>query len=167
MNEGMIKEFCELESDSLKLLSLAHERFQYSARSYNKFLKIARTFADLEGSERIRKVDISAALLARDLDCGSSAPSELLIAMRGAQQTGYAKRNSSWPVQFIGILWYNHVCTTESSGWVAKSPKGGEAYELRMSNVCDCFCDASRIDNSRNAKEQVALPFATELFALD
>lgn len=68
MTEGMIKEFCELESDSLKLLSLAHERFQYSARTYNKFLKIARTFADLEGAAKLRKVDISAALMARDLD---------------------------------------------------------------------------------------------------
>lgn len=68
MNEAMIKEFCGLDSESIRLLSLAFEKFQYSARTYNKFLKIARTFADLEASEHIRKQDISAALMARDMD---------------------------------------------------------------------------------------------------
>ena len=68
MNEAMIKAYCRLESDSIRLLSLAFEKFQYSARTYNKFLKIARTFADLDASEHIRKPDISAALMARDMD---------------------------------------------------------------------------------------------------
>lgn len=68
MSEAMIKEFCQLDSDCIKLLSRAFERFNYSARTYNKFLKIARTFADLEESVAIRKQDISAALIARDLD---------------------------------------------------------------------------------------------------
>lgn len=68
MNEAMIKEYCQLESESLKLLGLAHDKFQFSARTYNKFLKVARTFADLEGSKNIRKVDIASALMARDLD---------------------------------------------------------------------------------------------------
>jgi magnesium chelatase family protein len=68
MNETMIKAFCRLEADSIRLLSLAFEKFQYSARTYNKFLKIARTFADLEASEHIRRQDISAALMARDMD---------------------------------------------------------------------------------------------------
>jgi len=68
MSEAMIKEFCQLDSDSTKLLSLAFEKFHYSARTYNKFLKIARTFADLEESEVIRKKDVSAALMSRDLD---------------------------------------------------------------------------------------------------
>ncbi|HZK54321.1 MAG TPA: YifB family Mg chelatase-like AAA ATPase [Desulfosporosinus sp.] len=68
MNEAMIKEFCSLDSDSNRLLSLAFEKFQYSARTYNKFLKIARTFADLDASEHIRKQDVSGALMARDMD---------------------------------------------------------------------------------------------------
>ncbi|MGI1658542.1 MAG: YifB family Mg chelatase-like AAA ATPase [Desulfitobacterium sp.] len=68
MNEAMIKEFCQLEPDSLKLLGLAHDKFHFSARTYNKFLKIARTFADLDESPTIRKVDIAAALMARDID---------------------------------------------------------------------------------------------------
>lgn len=68
MTESMIKEFCQLDSESIALLSRAFERFNYSARTYNKFLKIARTFADLEESEQIHKQHITAALMARDLD---------------------------------------------------------------------------------------------------
>ena len=68
MNEAMIKEFCQLDTESTKLLSLAFEKFHYSARTYNKFLKTARTFADLEESDVIRKKDVSAALMSRDLD---------------------------------------------------------------------------------------------------
>lgn len=68
MNEAMIKEYCRLDSESTKLLHLAFEKFHYSARVYNKFLKIARTFADFEESPFIRKKDVSAALMGRDLD---------------------------------------------------------------------------------------------------
>lgn len=68
MTESMIKEFCQLEKESVELLSLAFNKFSYSARTYNKFLKIARTFADLDGSKSIRKQDVSSALMARDMD---------------------------------------------------------------------------------------------------
>lgn len=44
------------------------ERVQYARDTHNKFLKIARTFADLEGSPQIRKKDMAAALMARDMD---------------------------------------------------------------------------------------------------
>lgn len=46
MNEALIKEFCQLDAEGTKLLSLAFEKFHYSARTYNKFLKIARTLVD-------------------------------------------------------------------------------------------------------------------------
>ncbi|MGI6426278.1 MAG: YifB family Mg chelatase-like AAA ATPase [Natronincolaceae bacterium] len=68
MTPGLIKEYCRLEDDSKKLLRLAYDRFKYSARTFHKFLKVGRTFADLEGSKGIRKKDIAAALMARDLD---------------------------------------------------------------------------------------------------
>jgi len=68
MTPTLIKEYCHLEDDSKRLLRLAYDRFQYSARTFHKFLKVGRTFADLEGSEKIRKKDIAAALMARDLD---------------------------------------------------------------------------------------------------
>jgi magnesium chelatase family protein len=68
MTSALIKIYCELEQDSQKLLSMAFERFEYSARTFNRFLKVARTFADMEESKNIRKKDIANALLARDLD---------------------------------------------------------------------------------------------------
>jgi magnesium chelatase family protein len=70
MTTGMIKEHCVLEPDSLQLLQRAYNRFQYSARTYHKFLKVARTFADMEGSKKIRRKDIALALLSRDFEKG-------------------------------------------------------------------------------------------------
>lgn len=64
----LIREFCDLEKDSKDLLRKAFERFGYSARTFDKFLKIARTFADLEESPKIRRKDIANVLLSRDLD---------------------------------------------------------------------------------------------------
>ncbi len=68
MNEAMIKEYCELEEDARSLIRQAFERFEFSARTYNKFLKLSRTFADLNESEKIRRQDVAAALMSRDLD---------------------------------------------------------------------------------------------------
>lgn len=68
MTSAMIKQFCPLDEPSKELLKLAHEKFSYSARTFNKFLKVARTFADLDGSEAIRRQDIAKVLMARDLD---------------------------------------------------------------------------------------------------
>lgn len=68
MTPDLIKEYCELESDSKELLKAAYDRYGYSARTFDKFLKVARTFADLEGSPKIRKKDIANVLLSRDLD---------------------------------------------------------------------------------------------------
>ncbi|MGB4440153.1 MAG: magnesium chelatase, partial [Sedimentibacter sp.] len=42
--------------------------FKYSARSFHKYLKVARTLADMEGAEKIRRKDILSALLSRDMD---------------------------------------------------------------------------------------------------
>lgn len=68
MNNALVKEYCEIETEGQKLLQLAYDHFKYSARSFHKYLKIARTFADLEESDRIRKKDIASALMARDME---------------------------------------------------------------------------------------------------
>jgi len=49
-------------------MQLAYDKFKYSARSFHKYLKVARTFADMDGSSNIRKKDILFALMARDMD---------------------------------------------------------------------------------------------------
>lgn len=68
MSNSLIKEHCIMETEGERLLQLAYDRFHYSARSFYKYLKVARTFADMEGCEKIRKKDIAAALISRDLE---------------------------------------------------------------------------------------------------
>jgi len=68
MSPAQVKEFCPLDNEIMEILRKAYERFHYSARTYHKFIKLARTLADLEGSKQIRRRDMAAALLARDLE---------------------------------------------------------------------------------------------------
>lgn len=68
MPTALIKEFCVLDNESVKLLENTYDKFNFSARSYYKFLRVARTFADLEGEINIRKHHIVKALLCRDLE---------------------------------------------------------------------------------------------------
>ncbi|MFA7468853.1 MAG: YifB family Mg chelatase-like AAA ATPase [Desulfotomaculaceae bacterium] len=79
MTEALVKEFCQLDEASNNLLHLAYDRFRYSARTFHKFLKLARTFADLDGAAKIRKLDVSGALLSRDLEKDQSK----LLVVRG------------------------------------------------------------------------------------
>lgn len=65
---GLLKEYCSLDRESLALLRKAYDRFQYSGRSLHKFIKVARTIADLEGEERIRPHHMMKSLLSRDLE---------------------------------------------------------------------------------------------------
>ena len=47
MESAHIKVFCQLDTDSLNLLQRSYEKFQFSARTHNKIIKISRTFADI------------------------------------------------------------------------------------------------------------------------
>lgn len=51
-NKG-IKKYCKLSQTSEKIFKQAFDRYKFSARTYNKILKVARTIADLEGKENI------------------------------------------------------------------------------------------------------------------
>jgi magnesium chelatase family protein len=68
MGNREIKKFCPLDTGSEKLLKMAVEKLDLSARSYFKVLKIARTIADLEGAAAIARHHIQEALQYRTLD---------------------------------------------------------------------------------------------------
>ncbi len=57
VNAGMrsreMRRFCQLDAEGEGLLQQAFEQLQLSARSHDRILKVARTIADLAGSERI------------------------------------------------------------------------------------------------------------------
>ena len=73
MTERMIHQFAEPDEASINQLRMAMERFSLSARAYNRILKVARTIADLDGSECVRVQHISEAIGYRNLDRGDWA----------------------------------------------------------------------------------------------
>ena len=68
MNSAMIAEFCPLDQQSQTMLSRAMERLSLSARAHNRIIKVARTIADLEGSDQITSAHIAEAIGYRNLD---------------------------------------------------------------------------------------------------
>ena len=73
MTERMLHEFAELDAQSLDMLRMAMERLKLSARAYSRILKVARTIADLAGSEHILSMHIAEAIGYRNLDRGDWA----------------------------------------------------------------------------------------------
>lgn len=68
MTSELINRYCRLDLESKELMKLAYEKFQYSARTYNKFLKVARTFADMDGEENILITHVKKALMCREIE---------------------------------------------------------------------------------------------------
>lgn len=68
MNARLIKKHCELDAGGHRMLELAGEKLGFSARSYSRILKVARTIADLAGSESIRDQHLAEAIQYRSLD---------------------------------------------------------------------------------------------------
>lgn len=61
-----IKQYCEIDGLSMKLLHQAEERFHLSSRGVHRLLKVSRTIADLEGSEHIKSSHLAEALQYRE-----------------------------------------------------------------------------------------------------
>ncbi|MGH7600829.1 MAG: YifB family Mg chelatase-like AAA ATPase, partial [bacterium] len=68
MESKDIREFCKIDSRGEELLRMAITKLGLSARAYDRILKVARTIADLEGSNDIRPEFISEAIQYRSLD---------------------------------------------------------------------------------------------------
>jgi len=73
MTERMIHQYAEPDESSLDMLRMAMERLKLSARAYSRILKVARTIADLAGSEKVESMHIAEAIGYRNLDRGDWA----------------------------------------------------------------------------------------------
>jgi magnesium chelatase family protein len=68
MNGRLIKKYCLLNDAARELLKMAITELGFSARAYDKILKVSRTIADLAGRETISSDHISEAIQYRNLD---------------------------------------------------------------------------------------------------
>ena len=62
MNNKQLKQFCNLDDQSILLLKQAISKLNLSARAFHRVIKIARTIADLEGSTQIKSNHVAEAL---------------------------------------------------------------------------------------------------------
>jgi magnesium chelatase family protein len=62
MRVGEIRQFCKLQDEGQSLMRAAMTQLNLSARAYHRILKLARTIADLAGSEEIQSVHLAEAL---------------------------------------------------------------------------------------------------------
>jgi len=72
MKSRDIKKYCIMDEGSENLLKNAIDKLNFSARAYNRILKVARTIADLENSGAILPDHIAEALQYRELDRNTS-----------------------------------------------------------------------------------------------
>jgi magnesium chelatase family protein len=68
ISSKMLKEICVIDTLGQNLLKAAMEKLNLSARAYDRILKVARTIADLDGSEKIKPEHLAEAIQYRSLD---------------------------------------------------------------------------------------------------
>ena len=69
----MIHRFAQPDVAGIELLRVAMKRLSLSARAYNRILKVARTIADLAGSDSVLPDHLAEAIGYRNLDRGDWA----------------------------------------------------------------------------------------------
>jgi magnesium chelatase family protein len=70
MSSRQLRRHCELDPASRRLIEQAIARLGLSARAYDRVLKVARTIADLAGTERLDSAHVAEAVHYRALDRG-------------------------------------------------------------------------------------------------
>jgi magnesium chelatase family protein len=68
LSGAKLRELCALEPNEEKILVSAMNRLRLSARAHNRILKVARTIADLSGSQSIEAEHLMEAISYRSLD---------------------------------------------------------------------------------------------------
>lgn len=67
LSARQIKKYIILDEKLEKIIEFAFKKFKFSARSFNKILKLTRTIADLDGSEEIKEEHLLEAIRYRSL----------------------------------------------------------------------------------------------------
>ena len=62
MRVGEVRQFCQLQDEGKSLMRSAMTQLNLSARAYHRILKLARTIADLAGSEEIQSAHLAETL---------------------------------------------------------------------------------------------------------
>ena len=68
MTSRLIHQYAEPDAEGMEMLRAAMTRLQLSARAYDRILRVARTIADLDHSERIQTEHLAEAIGYRNLD---------------------------------------------------------------------------------------------------
>lgn len=68
MNSRLIQEYAWPDEEGMAKLKLRMEKLNMSARAFDRILRVARTIADLDGSEKITNLHLSEAINYRSLD---------------------------------------------------------------------------------------------------
>ncbi len=68
MSSRLLHQYALPDAQGLELLRVAMERFNLSARAYDRILKVARTIADLDNSSQVRSSHLAEAISYRNLD---------------------------------------------------------------------------------------------------
>jgi magnesium chelatase family protein len=68
IGSALLEKYCALTPECEKLMRDAYDRLALTARSYDRILRVARTIADLGGSEGISPVDLAEAIQYRTYD---------------------------------------------------------------------------------------------------
>ncbi len=71
MGPDEMRKYCQLDDISADLMKQAFEAMGLTARSYDRILKVARTIADLDGSEDIQPQHIAEAIQYRSVNLGN------------------------------------------------------------------------------------------------
>ena len=71
MGPEEMRKFCQLDEAGAELMKQAFDAMGLTARSYDRILKVARTVADLDGSEDIQPQHIAEAIQYRSLNLGN------------------------------------------------------------------------------------------------